>query len=136
MTKFLITLAAIIGYGGWAFYSNSSPSMMQDQSVIMMVAYRAACIQGLYAGLLTLINLWLLEKIFASFPAERLTLKTRRIITVIAATIAQYSLIISVHVVNQTPNIFITLLPGFIIGTTFSTVYLYRATAKLSELNC
>lgn len=124
----LIVLAATLGYGGWAVYSNmpgqlgpSGPAEMMGE--MSNVAWRAGYIQGGYAGLLTLINLSILERLFVRlrarmqpFPAAAWTL--------LASTVAQYSIIIPVHLFNGTPNILLTLLPGFIISTLFSSAYL------------
>ena len=124
--KLLITAIAIIGYGGWALYSNW-PAVSNAEAE--MIAIRAGIIQGGYSGLLTLINIIILEAVFLKLNS-RLPCNVNMVATVSIATVAQYSIIIPVHIMNQTPNIFITLLPGFIIGTAFSTAYLMSVRYK------
>ena len=116
----LIVLAAILGYGGWGVYSN----LLDQPSDMLIVAWRAGVIQGCYAGLLTLINLALLELLYKRL--HRRMGPTPAIFCALAlATAAQYSLIIPIHLINGTPNIALTLLPGFVIGTLFSFAYLW-----------
>ncbi len=124
--KLLITTIAVIGYGGWALYSNWPADGNADAQ---MIAIRAAIIQGSYSGLLTLVNIIVLEAVFLKLNSL-LPCIVNMVATVSIATIAQYSIIIPVHIMNQTPNIFITLLPGFIIGTAFSTAYLMSVRYK------
>lgn len=124
--KALITLVAVIGYGSWALYSNwPADSDAHGQ----MIAIRAACIQGFYSGFLTLITVIALEAIFLRLN-KKLNCRSNMIVTVAITAIMQYSIIVPVHIFNQTPNILITLLPGFIIGTIFSTVFLMSVKAK------
>ena len=59
--KFWITLVAVVGYGAWAFYSSVYDGTMDKH---FNVAIRAALIQGTYSGVLTLINLSVLEFLF------------------------------------------------------------------------
>lgn len=126
----LIVLAAMLGYGGWAVYSNmpgqlgpSGPAEMMGQ--MSNVAWRAGCIQGGYAGLLTLINLSILEYLYDKL-LQRMPGLQAAAWTLLASTIAQYSIIIPVHLLNGTPNILLTLAPGFVISTLFSSAYLWR----------
>lgn len=119
LKKAIITLVAVLGYGGWAVFSNWSSEHIEMQSI----AIRAGIIQGSYSGLLTLITVILLEKLFLSLNT-RLPCGLNMFVTVFTATLVQYSIIIPVHIFNGTPNILLTLLPGFVIGTAFSTAYL------------
>lgn len=138
--KLLITSIAIIGYGGWALYSNwpadggSVGNVVSSvgnvvSSEAQMIAIRAGIIQGSYSGLLTLVNIIILEAVFLKLNS-RLPCNVNMAATVSIATITQYAIIIPIHIMNQTPNIFITLLPGFIIGTAFSTAYLMSVRYK------
>lgn len=126
--QLLIVMAATLGYGGWAVFSNmpgqlgpSGPDAMMEQ--MSNVAWRAGFIQGGYAGILTLINLSILERLYAMLVRRMRSLPAATY-TLLVSTLAQYSIIIPVHLVNGTPNILITLLPGFIISTVFSMAYL------------
>ena len=118
--KFLVSLAAVFGYGGWAYFSNCFVEMNNAE----MVALRAAIIQGSYAGLLTLINVVVLEGLFLWFN-DKLSCLGNMLTTVSCATAMQYSIIVPVHLLNGTPNILLTLAPGLVIGTLFSSGYVY-----------
>ncbi|MBT8139986.1 MAG: hypothetical protein KJP25_09450 [Gammaproteobacteria bacterium] len=125
-----IVLAAALGYGGWAVYSNMPGQLGPTGPAEMMaemshVAWRAGFIQGGYAGLLTLINLAILERLFGHLR-RRCTALQAAGLTLLVSTVAQYSIIIPVHLLNGTPNILITLLPGFVISTLFSSAYLWH----------
>jgi len=124
--KLIITAVAVIGYGSWALYSNWPAD---GDAHGQMIAIRAACIQGFYSGFLTLITVIALEAIFLRLN-KKLSCRSNMIVTVTITAIMQYSIIVPVHIFNQTPNIFITLLPGFIIGTIISTVFLMSVKAK------
>ena len=127
----LIVIAAVLGYGGWAVYSNR----LGQPADMAMVAWRAGCIQGGYAGVLTLINISMLEALFKRL-LKRLPVTSAALITLLLATATQYAVIIPVHLINGTPNILLTLLPGLVIGTLFCCFYLwglrrYASTAQL-----
>jgi len=128
--KFWITLVAVVGYGAWAFYSSVYDGTMDKH---FNVAIRAALIQGTYSGVLTLINLSVLEFLFLKLNSL-LPCLGNIIATVSCATIAQYLVIVPIHLINGTPNIVLTLAPGFIIGTAFSTAYLFSVKKKFYPL--
>lgn len=127
--KAAITLIAILGYGGWAFYSNSP---INGDAELQAIAFRAGIIQGGYSGILTLTNIILLEAVLKHLN-HRLTLNFNMVATLTIAGAVQYAIIIPVHLANDTPNILITLLPGFIIGTAFSFAYLLSIKNKYYE---
>ena len=129
--KFWITVAAVAGYGGWAFYSSVYDGTMDQH---FDVAIRAGVIQGVYAGLLTLINLSVLEFLFLKFN-DLLPCFVNIMVTVLIATISQYLVIVPIHLVNGTPNIVLTLAPGLLIGTAFSTAYLFSVMKKFYPSN-
>lgn len=93
------------------------------------VALRAGVIQGAYAGLLTLVNLSVLEFLFLKFNSL-LPCLVNIFVTVLSATFVQYLIIVPIHLVNGTPNIVLTLAPGIVIGTAFSTAYLFSVKKK------
>jgi len=119
--KWIATIAAVIGYGAWAYWANCNVDMPNAISV----AWRAAAIQGGYAGGLTLINVYVLELLF-DWLSSNLQPILSGFSAVLSALIAQYAVIIPIHILNQTPNILMTLAPGLIIGTIFSTTYVYN----------
>jgi hypothetical protein len=124
--KVWITVIAVLGYGGWAFYSSVYDGSMQQN---FAVAMRAGFIQGAYSGLLTLINITALEFMFLKLNSMMPCL-ANMVLTVVCATIVQYGVIVPIHIINGTPNIVLTLAPGFFIGTTFSAAYLFSVRKK------
>lgn len=117
--KLLVSIIATLGYGLWAYYANCYSSTVANPE---MIAMRAGIIQGSYAGALTLINVFVLETFYKKILASNLIAKPI-FLTVTLATSLQYAIIVPIHIINGTPNIIITLLPGFFIGTLFSTFY-------------
>lgn len=126
--KVIATIAAVVGYGGWAYFANCNANM--DDATL--VAWRAAVIQGGYAGGLTLVNIYVLELLFNRATSMFSPLLSG-VVAVVAALGAQYALIIPVHIFNQTPNILATLAPGLIIGTSFSSAYMYNHARQVSS---
>ncbi|MDA8693626.1 hypothetical protein N9L91_00290 [Pseudomonadales bacterium] len=120
LKKTVITLIAMFGYGGWAYYSNLPAN---GESEMLDIAFRAGIIQGGYSAILTLTSIILLEAVLKNIN-HRLTINFSITATLIIVGAAQYAIIIPVHLANSTPNILITLLPGFIIGTLFNFAYL------------
>lgn len=110
-----IALLAALGYGGWAWLSNCQGDPH--------VALRAMLIQGSYSALLTLANVVVLESVFARLTPQ-LQWRSNLAATLSAATILQYAVIVPIHWLNRTPEIVLTLLPGIVIGSIFSAIYL------------
>lgn len=128
ITKIIFSTAAFLGYGSWAVYSN----IMDGSESSMLIAWRAGCIQGVYSALITLVNMLMLEFSYSRFYAEHPP-KIGRVYAVITVLMFQYSVIIPVHLINGTPNIFLTLLPGIIIGTAFSYAYVSAYSKATTE---
>ena len=119
LAKIIFAAIAFVGYGGWALYSN----IMDGSEASMIIAWRAACIQGVYSAIVTLVNMLMLEFSFSRYFFEHPPTLARAY-SVATVLLLQYSMIVPVHILNGTPNIFITLLPGMIIGTAFSYAYI------------
>ena len=120
LNKLIITLIAMLGYGGWAYYCNIPAN---GDIELQTIAFRAGIIQGGYSGILTLTQMILLQAVLKHLN-QLLTLNLNMIATITTASALQYAIIIPVHLANDTPNILMTLLPGFFIGTAFSFGYL------------
>jgi len=116
--KYVFAVAAFTGYGSWAVYSN----VMDGSEASMIIAWRAGFIQGVYSAILTLANMLMLEFSYRRFFSGYAP-RPARLYAVASVMFAQYFLIVPIHVINGTPNIFLTLLPGIIIGSVFSYVY-------------
>jgi hypothetical protein len=121
MSKRLASIAAFLFYGGWALYSN----WMDGSLDAVQIALRAGLIQGAYAALLTYVTMLILTSIFQRIRVY-LQSGIANPVTVLITLSFQYLVIVPVHIINQTPNILLSLLPGMFIGGIFSWVYLHQ----------
>ena len=126
--KTLITVTAMLGYGLWAYVANCNST---DVSNAEQIALRAGLIQGGYSGLLTLATVvaleWLYRRLRGNLPKAQAIVGSATL-----ALAGQYGVIVPIHLLNQTPNIVLTLLPGFIIGSLFNLSYT-RTYARRSQ---
>ncbi len=106
-------LLGFLFYGGWAIWANSDHGMA--------IALRAGAIQGTMSFIVTLSGTTLMKALFIGHAA----LWVRFLRASIGALVLIYSLIISVHLLNGTPNILLTLAPGLPITIFFCLSYCY-----------
>ena len=109
-------LAGFLAYGGWAFFVNQSHG--QDMGL------RAGLTQGSYSFLLTLTTTYLMEyllMLFADLPGRRFV--------PIAVTVAiTFATAYGINWIMGTPEILLTILPGFIIGAVYTVSYVMALT--------
>lgn len=113
-------LAGFVGYGGWAWYANLDHGAD--------IAMRSGLVQGGYSLVLTFLMTIVTEYLYSSWQhhasaAIRTTLLVSTILFCSAYTI---------HMLVGTPEILMTITPGFIIGTIYTYVYVLglRASSK------
>ncbi len=111
----LAACAGLVGYGGWALFVNY-PAGTE-------MALRAAAVQGFYSFVLTLSMTLVIEQLFHGLAQKGLAQKHAAWLTVILASIATWSVAFGIHALNGTPKIVATILPGFIIGIIYTSVY-------------
>ncbi len=104
-------LAGFLVYGGWAWYVNAAHSAEAGM--------RAGLLQGTYSLILTFSTTLLMERVYAM-------LKTRN--GAVALTTAMTSVLLfitaaGIHMIAATPEILMTILPGWVIGTIYTAVY-------------
>jgi len=106
-------LAAFGGYGGWAFLVNADHGFP--------LAVRALLVQGTYSFVLTLSSTLLMEylyrRLFAMPGAAWLTV----VITVALLFTTAYG----INLAAGTPEIVMTILPGFLIGSGYTVAYVF-----------
>lgn len=114
-------LAGFVFYGVWAFWVNH-----QHGSVL---ALKAGCVQGSYSFALTLCMTMLLEAIFRfnSRVFNQQHLINWLTVTICCALVFTGSWVI--NVVAETPEIFRTVILGYIMGSIYSILYV-RGLAK------
>lgn len=114
----LISAAAgFVFYGAWAFWVNAVHGSM--------VALRAACVQGGYSFVLTLCMTVLLEGMFR-FNSR--VFNRRHIInwsTIILCCAVIFSGSWAVNAVAGTPEIFQTVILGYVVGGIYSASYVF-----------
>jgi len=104
-------LAGFVVYGGWAFWLNASHSHAMGIS--------AGLLQGSYSFFLTLSMTLVMEYLMLMFKA----LPLRGALTVLLVSTITFSVAFALQWLNSTPEILLTILPGFLIGTVYSIVY-------------
>lgn len=100
-----------VGYGGWAFSANLAYGLE--------AAVKAALTQGSYSFALTLVITVLMEYLYGLLAKPLL----RFCVTFFGTCTVLYSTSWGVNFLAGTPEIFMTILPGMIIGTIYTLGY-------------
>lgn len=104
-------LAGFFGYGGWAVFANIGHGMS--------IAVRSGLIQGTYSLILTfamtLVTEWLFRRL-VGFPFGAT-------LTVVLISSVLFTTAFSIHYLVGTPEILMTILPGFFIGLVYTSAY-------------
>jgi len=114
----LSATAGFIGYGAWAAIANYSHGVE--------AALMAACVQGTFSFVITLILTGLMEGLYRHCKTAKYGGQITVVITCSILYISSYG----INFIAGTPNIIYTILPGAI----FSTVYVVGYVATLKKL--
>ena len=136
-TRMVISgLVAFVFYFAWAYWANMGPTISIDTTL------RSALVQGSYSGLVTLIFTWLLELSVRYFSTTKVPswMKSLRlakgsqlsgwfllVVSPLVPLALQTCFVVLVNVVNQTPNLWLTVAPSIV----FSGLYGYGYTFGL-----
>ena len=104
-------------YGGWAYFVNSAYGHWS--------ALKAGCVQGSYSFVLTLCMTLLLEGMFKAMShyfASKVVVSGATIVTSCALVFSGSWL---VNLIAGTPEIFRTVILGYVIGGAYSIFYVY-----------
>ena len=101
----------LVAYGGWAVFAN------YDHGIA--VALRSGAVQGSYSFALTLTMTLLTEWLHGTLSSPR----WRAPMTIAVVCALMLSTAYGIHAVAGTPEIWMTILPGFAIGCVYTTVY-------------
>jgi hypothetical protein len=119
---FAAGILGFIVYGGWAFYVNSQHGID--------AGFKAGFVQGSYSFALTLSTTLLMEFLWTRLQNARgpyfLTLSITNTIT--------FSTAYLINRVFGTPEILLTIFPGFLIGIVYTAFYLFSL-SKLTSVN-
>ncbi len=101
-------LAGFVVYGGWAFFANMGHG--ED------IAMRSGLVQGSYSLVLTFIM---------TLVTEFLYLRLLNVsVSALVVSVILFSSAYSIHVLVGTPEIFMTIFPGWVIGSIYTVFYL------------
>lgn len=109
--------AGFFFYGAWAFWANHEHGPM--------LALKAGCVQGSYSFALTLCMTMLLEGVFrinARIFQHRYIVNW---LTIAICCALIFSSSWAINVVAETPEIFRTVILGYIIGSVYSILYVH-----------
>ena len=112
-------LAGFVAYGGWAYYVNAEYGFT--------TGIRSGLVQGGYSFALTLSTTLLMEQLLVSLS----NVKGQLVITILTTCLITFSTAYLIHWLAMTPEILLTIAPGFLIGAIYTIFYVY----SISSLN-
>jgi len=104
-------LAGFIVYGSWAYYINSTHGFE--------IGMRAGLVQGSYSLVLTLSTTLLMEYLLTSFQS----IKGQTVFTILVTSVITFVTAYAIHWLFGTPEILLTIAPGFFIGVLYTIFY-------------
>ena len=107
--------AALIAYGGWAYLVNSMHGSF--------AAIKAACVQGSYSFLLTFVMTILIELLYRASCAITEIDLVSKVLTIMVTCCIIFSASWWVNVLAETPEIFNTVILGYVVGGIFTASY-------------
>lgn len=112
-------IAAFLFYGSWAYYANS----MHAQPIV----FKAAITQGTYAFVSTLILSLFIEFLF------KIKKNISFFLVFCVTCMFLYSTSYGINFLLGTPEIFVTILPGMVIGTVYAFFYIFGLSKSRSN---
>ncbi len=104
-------MAGFLVYGGWAYFVNQSHGQQ--------AGINAGLTQGSYSFVLTLSTTFLMEHLMLMLAEVR----GRKLITIGVTSAITLGIAYLIHWLMGTPEIWLTILPGFAIGTAYTVTY-------------
>jgi hypothetical protein len=113
----LAGIAGFLVYGGWAAFANSEHGPA--------ISMRSGFVQGSYSLVLTFAMTMVTEWLFDRF-SHGTTLPASIRIAALMAIICSglFSTAYAIHMLVGTPEILMTILPGFLIGSVYTFIYI------------
>ena len=112
LRSLLAGLAGFVAYGGWAYYANSAHGGE--------IAMRSGLVQGTYSLVLTFLMTLVTEWLFIAFAR----LPGRVGVATVVISVVLFLSAYGIHMLVGTPEILMTIVPGWIIGSIYTTIYL------------
>lgn len=113
----------MVVYGGWAVFANADHGAA--------VSIRAGLVQGTYSLVLTFLMTLVTESLHAKLGGTALG----NVAVVGIVCMILFVTPFGIHMLNGTPEILMTILPGFLIGCVYTAVYvvgLHRGTKQMA----
>lgn len=120
----LPSLAGFMFYGSWAFIINFSHGWL--------IGLKSAAVQGSYSFLITLFMTLMIEAMFRFFR-KKVSTWLASALTIIGSCTPVFIGSWLVNVAAGTPEIFKTVILGYVIGLFFSSTYVIGLHKKLSK---
>lgn len=112
-------IAGFLAYGAWAFWVNMEYGMA--------TGIRAGLVQGTYSLILTFCTTYLME-----FLLGRLRSTGHEVILTIVITMGLlFGVAWTINWLARIPEILMTILPGFVIGSVYTVVYVSTVARKI-----
>ena len=109
--------AALLFYGGWAYLVNSMHGTA--------AAWKAACVQGSYSLVLTFVMALMIESLYRFVGRWTGNQGLRRWLTILLCCAAIFSSSWWINAMAGTPEIFGTVVLGYIVGGVYTIAYVY-----------
>lgn len=109
----LSALLAALGYGCWSFYINSR--------VDALMGLQSGLVHAAVAFTATLFFSGLSESLFSLFGKD----KWAALLSFLMTCVVLHGYSIGINWINDTPALLLTVLPGILIGTTYTAGYCY-----------
>ena len=106
-------LAGFVVYGSWAYYINLTHGFE--------IGMRAGLVQGSYSLVLTLSTTLLMEYLLTSFQS----VKGQAVLTILITSVITFVTAFAIHRLFGTPEILMTIAPGFFIGALYTVFYVF-----------
>lgn len=106
---------AFLGLGGWAWYVNANWPSATSASAAPWVS---GLVQGTVSCLITLIMLTSVTWLFNRMPANR----SRLFVPAVITSLCTGTLIVGAHMLANTSNIVLTVVPGLVIAFCFNVL--------------
>ncbi len=120
------SLVAFAFYFLWAYWANSGAD------IAIEVTIRSALVQGTYSGLVTLIFTWLLER---SMMVVANRFGDRPWLTPLFPITLQSVFVIGVNIINDTPNLWLTVAPSILFSAIYGYIYVYLVAVNTKRAN-
>jgi hypothetical protein len=125
--SFLSALAGLLAYGIWGYLVNSPHGAA--------AAYKAACVQGSYSFMLTFVMTLLIEALYRLFARLSGSVRLIRFASIVSVCSIIYTTSWWVNVFAGTPEIFNTVILGYVVGGIYTVGYVQSLAQHDSQNN-